>query len=179
MSGIQTFVTEYTADLIYSFQSAYDQTFQIKFQRNTKLEIFVQRVEVCLKRSCGCSSGICNQHRSFYLHESLSVKVFTDRADDFRTFDKCIFYFRVHDQIHISLTITHIGIGQTMEFLRKNLQTLGKKLHCRCMNRDLTGLGFKHFAFQTYDITDIHFFESFVFFFSNTVSCNIRLDVSL
>ena len=45
----------------------------------------------------------------------------TDTADDFRTFYESLFYILVHDKIHITLTITHIGIGQSMELLRKDI----------------------------------------------------------
>ena len=80
MTGIKTLVTEYAANLIYFFKSAYDQALQIKLQRNTKLQIFVKSVEMCFKRSCRSSSCIGNQHRSFYFHKAFSRQIGTDRA---------------------------------------------------------------------------------------------------
>ena len=47
------------------------------------------------------------------------------------------------------------------------------------MNGNFAGLCFKYFTFQTYDISDVHFFESFVFFLTDAVSCHIRLDIAL
>ena len=55
VSGIQTFITEYTSNLINSFQAADDQSLQVQFQRDTQFYIFVQCIEMCLKRSC-CST---------------------------------------------------------------------------------------------------------------------------
>ena len=179
MTGVKTLVTEYTTDLVNLLQSAHDQTFQIQLQRDTKLQILVQCVEVGLERSCSCSAGIGNQHRSLNLHEALSCKVLTDSADDFGTFDEGIFYFRVHDKIHISLTVTDIRIGQTVEFLRQNLQALGKKGNRGSVNGNLSGLRLKYLAFQSYDITDIHFLEIFVGIFPDTVPCHIGLNISL
>ena len=46
------------------------------------------------------------------------------------------------------------------------------------MNRNLAGLGFEHFPFQTHQISDIHLFECFVFVLSNTVPGYIRLNIS-
>ena len=124
VSCIKTFVTEYSSDLIYSFQTTNDQSLQVKFQRDTELQIFVQGVEMCLERSCSCSSGILYKHRSLYFHKAFISKIFTDCSKDLGTFNKGILYFRVHDQIHISLTITSICVCQSMELLRKDLQTL-------------------------------------------------------
>src|SRR5699024_4119526 len=124
VSCVKSFVSEHTSDLIYFFESSDDQSLQVEFKRNTKLQVFVQCVKMRLKRSCGSASGICHKHRRLNLHEALSVQIFTDRADDPGTFDKCILYFRVHDQIHVSLTVTCIRICQSVELLRKNLETL-------------------------------------------------------
>ena len=73
MSCIKTFVTEYTADLVYSLQTAYDQTLQIKLKGNTQLQIFVQSIEMGLKWSCSSAACICNQHRSLYFHEAFAT----------------------------------------------------------------------------------------------------------
>src|SRR5699024_1372603 len=124
MAGVQTLIPEYSSDLINTFHSADDQTFQIKLQRNTKLEVLVQCVEMCLKRSCCCSACVCHKHWSLNFQESLRIQVFPDTAQNFGTFDKCIFYLAVHDQIHISLSVSCICICQAVEFLRKHLQTL-------------------------------------------------------
>jgi len=132
-----------------------------------------------LERSCSSAAGICHQHRSLHFHKSLSVQIFTDSADDFGTFNESILYFRIHDKIHISLTITDICIGQTMKFFRQYLQTLGKQSYRSRMDRNFTCFCLKYFTGNTHDIADIHFLKCFVFLFSNTVSCHVRLNISL
>ena len=47
------------------------------------------------------------------------------------------------------------------------------------MDGNLTGLGCKHFALDTDDITYIIFLEILVGFFSDAVSCNVCLDAAL
>ena len=178
VAGIQTLVPEYSSDLINTFHSTNNQTFQIKLQRNTKLEVFVQCVEMCLKRSCRRSACVCHKHRSLNFQESLRIQVFPDAAQNFRTFDKCIFYLAVHDQIHISLSVSCICICQSVEFLRKHLQTLGKQLYAFCMNRDLSCLCLENSSSDSYDITDIKLLKIFIVVFTDIVSRNVRLDVS-
>ena len=48
--------------------------------------------------------------------KSPSAKEITDFLKDLGTFDEYVLAVLVHDKIHISLTITGIRIGQSMEF---------------------------------------------------------------
>ena len=121
MTGIYTFITEYTSDLINSLKTTNDQSLQIKLKRNTKLNIFVQCIIMSFKRSCCSTACICNQHRSFHFHEVTVCKEVTDFFQNLGTFDKYVLAVLIHDKVYISLTITHICICQSMEFLRKNL----------------------------------------------------------
>ena len=118
VAGINTLVTEYTADLVNSLKSAHDQSLKIKLQGNTKLNVFVV---MCLKRSCSCTACVGNQHWCFHFHEVTSCKEITDFLKDLGTFDEYLLTVLVHDKIHISLTITGICICQSVEFLRKDL----------------------------------------------------------
>ena len=61
------------------------------------------------------------QDRKYYLLVEELDKVRKQVRDNFGTFDECIFYFRIHDQVYISLTITGICVSQSVEFLRKDL----------------------------------------------------------
>ena len=121
MSCIHTFITEYTTDLINPLESAYDQSLQIKLQRNTKLYIFIQRIVMCLKRSCCCTTCVGNQHRCFHFHEISACEEITDLLDDLGALDENFLAVLIHDQIHISLTIAGIRICQSVELLRQNL----------------------------------------------------------
>ena len=85
----------------------------------------------------------------------------------------------VHDQIGVTLAITHVCIGQAMELLRKNLQTLAEQCHIGHMDRDLAGLGAEHFAGDADDIADIIFLEILILFLAHVVSGHVALDIAL
>ena len=78
-----------------------------------------------LKRPCRSPACIAHKHRRLHLKEPLSVQMPPDCTYDLRTLDKCIPYLRVHNEIHIPLTVAHIRIRQPVELLRKDLKTLG------------------------------------------------------
>ena len=125
--GVQPFVAEYAPDFIDTLQTADNQSFQRQFQRNAELEIFIQRIEMRLERSCCRAACICHEHRCFYFHKSLGIQILTNTADDFRTLDKGVLYFRVHNQIYITLAIADVCVGQAVKFLWQNLQALAQK----------------------------------------------------
>ena len=100
-------------------------------------------------------------------------------ADDPGTLYKGVLYFRIHNQIHITLTISCIGICQSVILLRQNLQALGEQYKLLCMDGNLTGLRLKYDAFDSDDITDIQLLECLVFLFAYAVTCNVALDTPL
>ena len=83
MTGIETFVPEYTSDLIYLLQTAYDQTLQIKLQRNTQLQILIQSVKMRLKRTGSSAACVGYQHRGLHFHKALAVQIPAHSADNF------------------------------------------------------------------------------------------------
>ena len=121
VSGVQTFVTEYTADLEDTLHAADDQSLQVQLQGDTQLHVLIQRIVMGLERSCCRTAGIGYQHGGLYFQEALSVQITTDGADDLRTLYESILNILIHDQVGITLTITDIGIGQAMELLRQDL----------------------------------------------------------
>ena len=131
-----------------------------------------------LKGTRRSSAGVAHQHRRLHFQESFSVQVSPDSADNMRTLDKGIPCLRVHDQIHVSLAIARVRVGQAVIFLRKDLQALGEKSDLRRMDGDLSRLGLEHFALQADDVADIQLFKLFVGFLSQTVSCHIGLDIA-
>ena len=121
VSGVQTFVTEYTADLEDTLHAADDQSLQIQFQGNTQLYVLIQCIVVGLERSCCRTAGIGYQHGGLYLQEALSVQITADGTDNSGTLYESILNVLIHDQVGITLTITDIGIGQAVELLRQDL----------------------------------------------------------
>ena len=132
-----------------------------------------------LKRSGSGTACVGNQHRRLYLHKSPVIQEVTNLLNDLRALDKGLTTLLVHDQIHITLSVTHIRIGKTMIFLRKDLQTLGQKCHLGCMDGNLTGHGTENSTLHTIDIADIRFFKSGICLFTDGIPGNIDLCTAL
>ncbi|CDC93316.1 putative uncharacterized protein [Roseburia sp. CAG:380] len=128
-----------------------------------------------LKRSCRSTACVGHKHRRLNLHEALLIKETSDAADHLGSLNEGVFHVLIHDQIHISLTISGIGIGQSMMLLRKDLQTLGKKNDLLCMNRDFTCLCLKYLTLYAKDITNIVFLKVRIGLLTDLISCNIKL----
>ena len=176
--GVQSLVAEHAADLINPLHAAHDQALQVEFQGNSQLQILVQRVKVRLEGTGRRAAGVLHQHRRLHLHESLSVQIPANRADDPGTFDKGLLYLRVHDQIHVSLTIAGVRIRQAVILLRQNLQTLGEQRHFLRVNGDFSGFGRENGAADTENIAHIIFLKILVGILSHIVPRHIALNAS-
>ena len=97
-----------------------------------------------LKWPGGSAARVGDQHRRLHLHEALGVQEAADGADDLGTLDEGVLHFRIHDQVHVALAVTQIRVGQAVEFLRQDLETLGKQGDLLRMNRYLTCFRLKH-----------------------------------
>ena len=132
-----------------------------------------------LKRSCRRPSGIAHQHRSLHLHKSLTIQETADAAENFRTFDKRVLHFRIHNQIDITLTVSGVRVCKTVIFFRQNLQALGQKRYFLGMNGNFSRFRRKHFAFDSQNITYIIFLKIFITVLADIVPCHVRLNTSL
>ena len=70
------------------------------------------------------AAGIGHQHRSLHLQEALAIQITPDAGYHFGTLEKGILDLAVHNQIHVSLAVAEIRVGQTVELFRKDLQAL-------------------------------------------------------
>ena len=122
MTGIDTLITEYTTDLEYTLETTDDETLEVELEGYTKLYVLVQGIVMGLKWTCSGTAGILHQHRCLHLHEATTIEEVTDLTDDLGTFDEDILRVLVHDEVDVTLTISRIGILQTMELLRKRIE---------------------------------------------------------
>ncbi len=82
MTCINTFVSEYTADLINSLKTTNDKSLKVKLKRYTKLKVFIKSVEMSFERtSCG-TTCISYKHRCLNFHKALCIKISSDSSDD-------------------------------------------------------------------------------------------------
>ncbi len=179
MTGVDALVTEYTADLVNALQTADDQALQVQLKGDTKLHILIQRIEMRFKGSGSRTAGVLYQHGGLYLHEAQTVQIAANSADDLRTLQESVLNLRVHDQVHITLTIPHIGVRKSVELLRQDLQALREQGQCLHMNGGFACLRDKYIAGHTDDIADVQLLKFLIRLFTERVSGNIQLNVTL
>ena len=173
MFRIHSLVAEDTSDFVDSFNSAYDQSFQVKLCRNTKIHIHIQRIVMCNERTCSSTTGYEVQYRSFHFHISSAIQISTQIADKLGPNLEISTAFIRHNEINIALTIFEFHIGHSMEFLRQRSQRFTEKNYFRYMYRNLLGFRFKYITSHADDIADIIFTEIFELLLRNRIDADI------
>ena len=130
------------------------------------------------ERACCCTAGIFDQHRRLDFHESALIEVTADRGNDLRALDEHILRTRIHDQVDIALTIAQICVRESVELLRKDLKTLGKKGDLLCMNGSLTLLRRENESLHTDDIAHVEFLKCRIIL-TEVIAGYIDLDVAV
>ena len=134
---------------------------------------------MCLERPCVGAACVGNENRGLHLHEVPAVQEIPDLLYNLGALDKGILYLRIHDQIHISLAVAHVCVGQAVELLRKDLKALGEQLNTLCMDGNFACLCLEHHSADADNIADVQLLEIFVGLLADLVPCNVRLDISL
>ena len=101
----------------------------------------------------------------------------TDRLDNLGALHEGVTYFRIHNQIHVTLSVAEVCVSQAVELLGKNLQALGKQNHTCGMDRNLTGLRGKCGSLNADNIADIQLLEILIGLLADAVSGYVGLDV--
>src|ERR1035437_1752833 len=71
MGPVHTFIPEILGELIYTFETAYNQTLQVKLICNPQIERHVESIMMGNKRSCCCTSRNRLQNGSFHFKITL------------------------------------------------------------------------------------------------------------
>src|SRR5699024_3385459 len=147
-------------------------------QRDAQVHVDVQGVVMGDKWTS--SSTACNvvQNRGLYFQITLVVQECAQLFDNHRAFYKDIADIWVHDEVDVSLTVSQVGVGQTVEFFRQRQQRLGQQDSLGSADRDFTVFGAEHLALDANDITDVPFFKLIVGIFANDVTFDVDLDSS-
>ena len=176
---VDTLVTEYTADLVDALEASDDQSLEVQLERDTELDVLVQRIIVSLERpGCG-TAGVGHQHRCLDFHESPAVEEVTDLLDDLGSLDEGIFNLGINDQVQIPLAIAHVGIGEAVMLLGQHLDALAEQDDLGGVNGDLARPRPEEEALDAQDIADVILLECLVVVDADAVSGNIDLDVAL
>ena len=129
-----------------------------------------------LEGSCVSADLKRKKNRSINLKEALTVKVASYELEDSRSLDEGVLNLGVCDKVNVSLSVSLLEIGKTVELLREGNKALCKKGSALYVNRDLAGSGAEEEALDADYITDVPLLECCVVLFADTVSCNVELD---
>ena len=105
------------------------------------------------------ASRVRDEHGGLDLHKALVIEVASDRADYLRPLYKRVLDLGVHYEVDVSLTVTQIGVRQTVILLGKELKALCEKGDLFRVDRNLAGLRFENAALDADNIADVHLLE--------------------
>ena len=179
VTRIHPLISEHSSQFIDTIQPAYDESLQIKFVGNTQLHIQIQRVVVCFKGSGVGAAGDHGENRSFHFKIAPVIQELSDAFNDHSSLAEYLPYVFIHDEVHISLTISHVRIGQTVEFFREDLYGFREKHDFRRSDGDLPRLRPEYRTFNSHDIADIIGLKNLIFFRRNIVSGHEALNSAL
>ena len=178
MFDIHAFVTEDTAQFIYPFHAADDQSLQVQFRGDAQIEFDVQGVVVCNKRPCRGAAGNSVQDRRLDFQKAIFVEDTTDALDDLRPFDKDIFHFGIDDEVHIALPIAQVHVLKAVEFFRQRLQGFGQELQVFDADGRFARMGQEDRARHADDIAEVHQFRDGIDLFAQHVLAQVELDAA-
>ena len=120
-------VAEVAVDLVDPIQPADDQSLEIKLRRDAQKQIHIQRVVVGRERPRGRTAGYLLHHRGFHFEISAVVEELPQRLERLGTLDEDFSGFEVGEQIHITLAVAQLHIGEAVKLLREREHGFGEK----------------------------------------------------
>ena len=177
--GVHALVAEDAANLIHTVHAAHDQALEVQLSLNAQDHVHVQAVVVGVEGTGGGTDLKGGQDGGIHLQEALLVQIGADLLQDLAALDEGILHLGVGDQVHIALTITHLGIGQAVELFGQGAQALGQQGQLGGTDTQLAGLGAEHLALDTDDIAHVQLLEGGVSLLAQLVAADIQLDIAL
>ena len=179
MLGVHTLVSEDTANLVNLVHTADDETLQIKLGLNTKVHGDIEGVVVGLEGSCRCADLNRKENGGINLKVALGVKVASDERKDLGSLNEGVLNLGVNDKVNVSLSVSLLEIGKTVELLGEGKERLCKQNNACCVYRDLACSGAEEVTLNADDITNVPLLEACVNLFANAVTSNVELDLAL
>ena len=127
----------------------------------------------------GGAAGNGVQHRGLHLNIAHVVQIIPHELDKAGTNDKIPLHLRVHDQVHIPLTVAQLLILKAVELLGQREQGLGQKGDISGPNAHLPPLGAENLAVYAHDITDIKLLELLIDLFIHLVLAGVELNAAV
>ena len=130
---------------------------------------------VCFKGSGVGAAGDNGQNRRFHFEIAPVIQEFSDSFNDHSSLAEYLPYVFIHDEVHISLTISHVRIGQTVEFFREDLYGFREKHDFRRSDGDLPRLRPEYRTFNSHDIADIILLKGLIGLLAHLIPADIEL----
>ena len=162
MARTDALVAEIAIDLEHAFEPAHHQPLQIQLGGDPKIHVDIERLVVRDERACGGSTRNQLQHRRLDLEEALlghqaphlGHRARPDLEDPARGL--------VHDQVHVTLPVAHLVVGQPVELVGKRTQRLGQQAQLLATDRQLAAVGPEQHAARAHDVADVPVAEGLV-----------------
>ena len=125
--GRQPLVAEIPVQFIHLLETTHYQPLEKQLRCDAQVHILVESIMMGDKRASRGAAGNHLHHGCLHFHELQLVEVITDKTQYTRAHGEYLAGFIVHDEIHIALTITHLGIRQPLVLVRQWPQGLGQQ----------------------------------------------------
>ena len=162
MASVHTLIAEVTANLIYTFETTYNQTLQVQLCGNTKIEIHIQGIMVGDEWTSRRTTCNLLKDRSFHFRETCLIKYLTHGAENGGTLQESVLHSIIDNQIHITLTVSQFWVFKSIKHLTilllhhwQWLQTLCQHGERLGMNTDFSSLSTEHKTLHTDEVTQI------------------------
>ena len=159
---VHTLVAEVLPDFVHTFETAYDEAFQVKFRGDTKIQVDVERVVVGNERARTGSSRDGLQDRCLHLRVACFVQGGTQRFQDGRTLQECFLYAAVDNQVHVTLAVAQFRVVERVIYLAvfhlddgEWPKALGQNRQFLRVHADFSCLSLENKAFDTDEISQI------------------------
>ena len=177
--GVHALVAEDAAHLIHAIHAAHDQALEVQLSLDAQHHVHVQAVVMGVEGAGRGTDLKRSQDGGVHFEEALLVQISADLLQDLAALDEGVLDFGVGDQVHIALTVTHLGVGQAVELLGQGTQALGQQGQLGGTHAQLAGLGAEHLALDADDIAHVQLLEGGVGLFAQLVAADVQLDIAL
>ena len=192
VGAVHTFVAEVARELIYTLETADDQTLEIELIGDTKIEGDVERIMVCDEGTCRGAAGDGLKHRSLHFEVTMLIEILAHRVEHLVALYEDVAHTGIHHQVDITLTIAELGVGKCVVGLaifelndREGTEALGEDGNLPGVDGDLSHLGAEHEALHADEVAYVEEFleydiiELLIFAGTDVIARYIYLDTTI
>jgi hypothetical protein len=133
----QALVAEDAAELEDALEAADDQALQVELGRDAEVEVDVERVVMCDKRSRRGAAGHALHHRRLDLEEAALAEEAPDVIDDAAPDLEDAPRLGVGDEVEVALAVARLDVLEAVPLLRQGAERLGQEPELVHLERQL------------------------------------------